>query len=67
MDPKRRHKPSTDAIGRRLLTLRTLSGLTQANLAERVGVSKRSILKWESGAAYPNEAHLRRLLAYRRP
>jgi WD40 repeat protein/predicted ATPase/transcriptional regulator with XRE-family HTH domain len=62
VDSKRRYKPSTDAIGRRLLTLRTLSGLTQAGLAEHVGVSKRSILKWEGGDAYPNETHLRHLI-----
>jgi WD40 repeat protein/predicted ATPase/transcriptional regulator with XRE-family HTH domain len=63
VDSKRRNKPGTDVIGRRLLTLRTLSGLTQAGLAERVGVSKRSILKWESGEAYPNQAHLQHLIA----
>jgi WD40 repeat protein/transcriptional regulator with XRE-family HTH domain len=58
---KRQAKPNDD-IGRRLLALRTLSGLTQVQLADRLGVSKRSILNWESGAAYPTEAHLRHLI-----
>ncbi len=60
MDPQ---YTDTEAGGLRLLTLRTLSRLTQVELARRVGVSKYSILKWEGGESSPNEAHLRKLIS----
>ncbi|NTU81278.1 MAG: helix-turn-helix domain-containing protein [Chloroflexales bacterium] len=62
VDAKRHYKPRTYAVGRRLLALRTQAGLTQAELGQLLGVSKRSILKWEGGDGYPSEAHLQHLI-----
>ena len=39
-------------IGKNILTLRRLRGLTQEELAERVGVSRQAVAKWESGASH---------------
>ncbi len=41
------------AFGQAMLTLRTNIGLTQAGLAELLGVSRRAVGKWEAGGAYP--------------
>ena len=38
-------------IGKNILTLRRLRGLTQEELAERVGVSRQAVAKWESGVS----------------
>lgn len=38
-------------IGKNILTLRRLRGLTQEELAERVGVSRQAVAKWESGGS----------------
>ncbi len=59
---KRQYKPRVYEIGQRLLELRSQTGLTQTELGQLIGVSKRSILKWEGGAGFPNETHLRHLL-----
>src|SRR5262249_34559531 len=39
------------------------TGLTQRQLADRLGVSARSFLDWESGANYPSAERLQRLIA----
>ena len=36
-------------IGNRIMALREADGLTQAQLAERVGVSQATVSQWESG------------------
>lgn len=41
------------SIGRRILTLREMLGLTQATLAARVYVSQPAVSQWESGATLP--------------
>jgi len=50
-----------------LLRSRGRSGLTQRELADRVGVNRRSVQEWENGATYPGadrlEALIRVLLA----
>src|SRR5207248_9547741 len=51
------------AFGQAMLTLRTNIGLTQAGLAELLGVSRRAIGKWEAGGAYPKAEHLKAVLA----
>src|SRR6266446_8484988 len=52
------------AFGQVMLTLRTSIGLTQAGLAELLGVSRRAIGKWEAGGSYPKASHLKALLAF---
>lgn len=41
-------------VGRFLKTLRVQKELTQAELAERLGVSNRSISRWENGTTMPD-------------
>lgn len=41
-------------IGNRIATLRKRNGWTQAELAERLGVSDKAVSKWESGRGYPD-------------
>ena len=62
MKSHRSYKKQKYAVGRQLLALRTQARFTQAELARILGVSKRSIVKWESGAGYPSESHLRHLI-----
>lgn len=42
----------------KLQLLRRSKGLTQEALAERLGVSRQAIAKWESGQSYPDIANL---------
>src|SRR2546429_3911675 len=51
------------AFGQSMLTLRTKLGLTQAELADRLGVSRRAGGEWELGSSYPKAEHLKALLA----
>src|SRR6266566_3815853 len=39
-------------------------GLTQADLAERLRVSREAIVRWEGGFSYPKAEHLKALLAF---
>lgn len=57
------YKPRNYLLGGRLLELRNRSGLTQVALAQLVGVSKRSVLKWEGGEGAPGGGHLGKLVA----
>src|SRR5947208_14271108 len=50
------------AFGQAMLTLRTALGLTQADLAEFLGVSLKAVGGWESGGNYPKAEHLKALL-----
>ncbi len=50
------------AFGQVMLTLRTNIGLTQAGLAERLGVSRRAVAEWEAGSAYPKAERLKELI-----
>ncbi len=49
-------------FGQMMLTLRTNIGLTQAGLAERLGVSRRAVAEWEAGSAYPKAERLKQLI-----
>ncbi len=51
------------AFGQAILTLRTTIGLTQAGLAELLGVSRRAVSEWEAGSTYPKAEHLKHLIA----
>jgi WD40 repeat protein/transcriptional regulator with XRE-family HTH domain len=50
------------AFGQAMQTLRTTIGLTQASLAQMLGVSRRAVGEWEAGSSYPKAQHLQHLL-----
>jgi transcriptional regulator with XRE-family HTH domain len=50
------------AFGQAMLSLRTSLGLTQAGLAQFLGVSRKAVGGWESGGRYPKAEHLKALL-----
>jgi WD40 repeat protein/transcriptional regulator with XRE-family HTH domain len=51
------------AFGQTMLTLRTTIGLTQAGLADLLGVSRRAVGEWEAGSSYPKAGHLKQFIA----
>ncbi len=51
------------AFGQTILTLRTMLGLTQADLAERLRVSRKAVGEWEAGLNYPQAEHLKAFIA----
>src|SRR5207237_7461436 len=50
------------AFGQLMLTLRTTIGLTQAGLADRLGISRRAVAEWEAGLSYPKAERLKQLI-----
>jgi transcriptional regulator with XRE-family HTH domain len=50
------------AFGQLILTVRTTIGLTQAGLADRLGVSGRAVAEWEAGSSYPKAERLKQLI-----
>jgi WD40 repeat protein/transcriptional regulator with XRE-family HTH domain len=50
------------AFGQAMLTLRTSIGLTQAQLAEHLGVSRKAVGDWEAGESYPRASHLKHFI-----
>jgi transcriptional regulator with XRE-family HTH domain len=52
------------AFGQAMLSMRTTIGLTQASLAELLGVSRKAVSRWEAGETYPTASHLKTLLAF---
>lgn len=63
MGPTGPYKPRAYAVGQQLLLLRVRLGLTQEQLAALIGVHRRSVQNWETGAAYPQTDALRGLIA----
>ncbi len=51
------------AFGQAMLTLRTTIGLTQAGLADLLGVSRQAVGEWEAGSSYPKAKYLKQALA----
>jgi len=51
------------AFGQTMLTVRTRIGLTQARLAEALGVSRKTVGDWERGSSYPQTEHLKQFIA----
>src|SRR5438309_7495389 len=51
-----------NAFGQAMLSLRTSIGLTQAGLADLLGVSRRAVGEWEAGSSYLKAEHLKGLL-----
>lgn len=50
-----------DALGSRIAQLREEKGMTQADLAKRMHVSRSSVCAWENNASYPSTENLIRL------
>ena len=50
-----------DGFGARLLRLRTSAGLSQTDVADRMGVSAPSISSWENGRVRPKPARMEKL------
>ena len=48
-------------IGEKIYTLRTQNGMTQEQLAEKMGVSRQAISKWESDVSVPELNKLKSL------
>ena len=51
------------AFGLLMLTLRTTIGLTQAGLADQLGVFRRAVGEWEGVSNYPKVECLKQLIA----
>ncbi len=51
------------AFGQAMLTLRTTTGLTRGELANRLGVSRQAVGEWEAGRSYPKAEHLKAFIA----
>ena len=51
------------AFGQTMLTIRIRIGLTQAGLAETLGVSRKTVGDWERGSSYPQTEHLKQFIA----
>lgn len=49
-------------FGQTMLALRTSLGLTQAGLANLLGISRRAIGEWEAGSSYPKAHHLQHII-----
>ena len=47
----------------KLISLRKANGLSQFNLAEQLGVSRKAVSKWEAGASKPSTENLKTLAA----
>src|SRR5688500_16853311 len=51
------------SFGQAMLTLRSAIGLTQSELADLLGVSRRAVGAWEAGSKYPKVDHLKQFIA----
>lgn len=51
------------AFGQMIVTRRTHLKLTQAELAEQLGVSRQAVGEWETGSSYPKANHLKAFIA----
>jgi len=49
-------------FGEAMLALRTKMGLTQVELGQLLGVSRRAVGTWEAGKSYPKLEHLKQLI-----
>lgn len=48
----------------KMKALRLVAGLTQKDVCEAIGVSKPTLIKWETGLAIPKEEELQRLAEF---
>jgi WD40 repeat protein/transcriptional regulator with XRE-family HTH domain len=59
---KSSYKERDYTFGQLMLRLRTTINLTQAGLAEQLGVSRHAVGEWESGLSYPKAERLKQLI-----
>ncbi len=57
------YREQDSAFGQLMLRLRTRIGLTQAGLAQRLGISRHAVAEWEAGRSYPTAEHLKTCIA----
>ena len=50
------------AFGQQILTVRTKLALTQIELAQMLGVGRRTVINWEGGLTYPTVEHLKHFM-----
>lgn len=50
-----------NSVGKRIETLRKSKKISQEDIAEKVGVSRQTVYKWESGTSIPNYANMQAL------
>src|SRR4051794_15838822 len=62
MVTQRPQDPGTESFAGLLLRHRGRTGLTQRDLAARLGTTRRSVQDWESGAYYPSAERLQSLI-----
>src|SRR4051794_25611611 len=60
--PRLSHRELDFAFGQLMLTLRTSIGLSQASLADSLGVSRHAVGGWEGGQSYPKAGHLKHII-----
>jgi WD40 repeat protein/transcriptional regulator with XRE-family HTH domain len=58
----KRYRERNYAFGQAMLNLRNAMGLSQAGLAELLGVSRYAVGDWEAGDSYPKVEHLRKII-----
>ena len=48
-------------LSEKILDLRKQQGMSQENLAEKLGVSRQAVSHWEVGSALPDASNIRQL------
>ena len=61
--PRHSYREHDYTFGQAMMKLRTSIGLTQAGLADLLGVSRRAVGEWEAGSNYPRAEYLQHFLA----
>src|SRR4051795_6015618 len=60
--PRLSHRELDHAFGQRMLALRMAIGMTQAALANLLGVARHAVGGWETGQSYPKADHLKHVI-----
>jgi WD40 repeat protein/transcriptional regulator with XRE-family HTH domain len=67
MTGHRQYKVTDYRFGLLVVSHREKVGLTQQEIGEALGVSRRTIQHWEAGTTFPDTDHLRKLIAFLLP
>jgi transcriptional regulator with XRE-family HTH domain len=60
--PRHSYRERDYAFGQAMFKLRTSIGLTQAGLADLLGISRRAVGEWETPSTYPKAERLQQLI-----